>query len=83
MGKFLIGLVVGMALGVLAMAANPDLPQELRANLASLTALGMRNAGEAADELGDAAEELAADAKPPAATAPVAPADGPDPSGAR
>jgi hypothetical protein len=80
MGKFLLGLIIGLIVGILAMTVNPNLPQELRASLASLTAQVMRSAGETADDLGNAAEDLAdegerPDAKPPAATAPAAPAD--------
>jgi hypothetical protein len=81
MGKFVVGLIIGVVVGILAVTANPNLPQELRVSLASLTALVMRSAEETADELGDAAEDLADGAgetaeaaKPP--KAPVAPADG-------
>jgi gas vesicle protein len=70
MGKFLVGLIIGVVVGILAMTANPNLPQELRVNLAGLTALVMRNAQETAEHVGNAAEELAkkdgraADAEP-------------------
>jgi hypothetical protein len=62
------------------MTLNPNLPQELRASLASLTAQVMRTASETADEVGNAAEDLADEgerpnAKPPAEAAPAAPAD--------
>jgi hypothetical protein len=81
MGKFLLGLIIGIIVAALAMTMNPNLPQELRASLASLTAQVMRSAGETADELGNAAEDAAdegrqpTNAEPPAATSPAAPAD--------
>jgi gas vesicle protein len=80
MGKFLLGLIVGVIVGVLAMTMNPNLPQELRAALASLTAQVMRSAGETAEDLGNAAEEAAdgrerpVEREPPATPAPTAPA---------
>jgi gas vesicle protein len=83
MGKFIAGLIIGGVAGILAMAANPNLPQELRVSLAGLTAAVMRNAEETAEQLGDAAEDLADEAgeaadaaRPPAATAPAAPTEG-------
>jgi hypothetical protein len=68
MGKFLLGLVIGVVVGVLAMAYNPNLPQEVRTGLAEVSALVMRGtervaetvggvADEAADEAGEAARE--------------------------
>ena len=33
MGKFLLGLIIGVVVGVLAMAYNPNLPEEVRAGL--------------------------------------------------
>lgn len=81
MGKFLVGLIFGIVVGVLAMIANPNLPQELRVNLASLTALVMRNAQETAQDVGNAAEELARkDGRGAHAAPPVAPTDGRDAS---
>ena len=80
MGKFLLGLIIGIIVAALAMTMNPNLPEELRASLASLTAQVMRSAGETAEDLGNAAEEAAGrgerpvDRKPPAAPAPTAPA---------
>jgi hypothetical protein len=81
MGKFLLGLIVGIVVGVLAMTVNPNLPEELRA----LTVQVMRGAGEAADELGNAAEDLAdeaeqPEAEPPAATPPAQPTEPATPS---
>ena len=40
MGKFLLGLVIGLVVGVLVAAYNPDLPEEVRTTLASLTGSG-------------------------------------------
>jgi hypothetical protein len=80
MGKFLLGLIIGIIIAAFAMTMNPNLPQELRASLASLTAQVMRSAGETAEDLGKAAEDAArkgerpADREPPAAPAPTAPA---------
>jgi Tfp pilus assembly protein PilX len=48
MGKFIAGLIVGVVVGILAMTVNPNLPEELRVSLASLTALVMRSAAEQA-----------------------------------
>ena len=59
MGRFLLGLIVGAILGILAMSVNPDLPQQLRVTLANLTGLVMRGAEQAADKVGDAADEAA------------------------
>jgi gas vesicle protein len=59
MGRFLLGLIVGAILGILAMSMNPDLPQQLRVTLANLTGLVMRGVEEAADKVGDAADEAA------------------------
>jgi gas vesicle protein len=63
MGKFLIGVIVGVILGILALSANPDLPRELRTALASLTAQVMRGAEEAAESVGEAADEVANEAE--------------------
>jgi gas vesicle protein len=62
MGKFLIGVIVGAFLGILALTVSPNLPQELRVALASLTSMVMRGAEEAAESVGDAADELADEA---------------------
>lgn len=62
MGKFLLGLIVGVVLGIFAMAVNPDLPREIRVAAASLTALVMRGAEEAAEEVGAAADRVAEEA---------------------
>jgi gas vesicle protein len=81
MGKFIIGLIVGIVVGVLAMTANPNLPEELRASLANLTAQVMRTAGDTAEDLGNAAEDAADDAgravdtEAPGETAPPAQGD--------
>jgi gas vesicle protein len=78
MGKFIIGLIVGIVVGVLAMTANPNLPEELRASLANLTAQVMRTAGDTAEDLGNAAEDAAGravDTEAPGETAPPAQGD--------
>ena len=59
MGKFIVGLVIGVVAGIAAMTVNPDLPHDLRVAIAERTAALMRTAGETAEELGDAAEEVA------------------------
>ena len=59
MGKFLLGLIIGLIVGVLAMAYNPNLPQEVRAGLTELTALVMRGTERVADAVGGAADEAA------------------------
>jgi hypothetical protein len=59
MGKFVLGLIVGLIFGVLAMAYNPNLPEEVRAGLTELTALVMRGTERAADAVGGAADEAA------------------------
>jgi gas vesicle protein len=62
MGKFLLGLVIGVIVGVLAMTYNPNLPEEVRAGLAGVTALVMRGTERAADAVGEAADEVADEA---------------------
>jgi hypothetical protein len=77
MGRFLAGLIIGVAIGILAMTVNPDLPQEIRVALANATATVMRGAGEAADKVGEAADEVADETEeesPPAAASPAPPA---------
>lgn len=59
MGKFVLGLIIGLIVGVLAMAFNPNLPQEVRTGLTELTALVMRGTERAADAVGGAADEAA------------------------
>ena len=59
MGKFVLGLIIGLIVGVLAMAYNPNLPQDVRAGLTELTALVMRGTERAADAVGGAADEAA------------------------
>lgn len=63
MGRFLLGLVIGAVLGVLVVSYNPSLPDDVRAALASLTALAMRGAEEAAETVGEAADEVADEAR--------------------
>ena len=63
MGKFLIGVVVGVIVAVLALSANPDLPRELRTALSSQTAQVMRGAEETAETVGEAADEVANEAE--------------------
>ena len=62
MGKFLLGLVVGVVVGVLAMAYNPNLPEEVRTGLVEVTALVMRGTERAAEAVGGAADEAAEEA---------------------
>lgn len=62
MGKFVIGLIIGGIAGIMAMTVNPNLAQELRGSLASVTALVMRSAEEAAEDVGDAAEGVSNEA---------------------
>lgn len=63
MGKFLLGLVIGVVVGVLVAAYNPNLPDEVRATLASVTGLVLRGTEEAAEGIGKAADELADEAR--------------------
>ena len=62
MGKFVLGLIIGVIVGVLAMAYNPNLPQEVRTGLAELTALVMRGTERAAETVGGVADEAADEA---------------------
>jgi hypothetical protein len=62
MGKFLLGLVIGVVVGVLAMAYNPNLPEEVRAGLVEVTALVMRGTERIAETVGGVAEEAADEA---------------------
>jgi gas vesicle protein len=59
MGKFLFGLILGLIIGVVAMAYNPNLPQEVRTGLEELTAAVMRGTERAAEAVGGAADEAA------------------------
>ncbi|MCC2666044.1 MAG: hypothetical protein K0S35_3966 [Geminicoccaceae bacterium] len=61
MGRFLLGLIAGIVVGIFAMTLNPELPEQLRVSIASLTATVMRGAEEAA-ESGEAVEEGAEEA---------------------
>ena len=63
MGKFLLGLVIGVIVGVLAMTYNPNLPEEVRTGLAEVTALVMRGTERAADAVGEAADEVRDEAR--------------------
>lgn len=63
MGRFVLGLILGMIIGILAMTINPNLPRDLRLALADVTALVMRSAEEAAEAVGDAADEVAREAE--------------------
>jgi hypothetical protein len=62
MGKFLLGLVIGVVVGVLAMSYNPNLPQDVRTGLANVTALVMRGTEKAAETVGGVADEAADEA---------------------
>jgi hypothetical protein len=63
MGKFLLGLVIGVVVGVLVVAYNPNLPDEVRTTLASLTGLVLRGTEEAAEGVGEAADVVADEAR--------------------
>jgi hypothetical protein len=63
MGKFLLGLIIGLVVGVLAIAYNPNLPEEVRTTLANLTGLVMRGTEEAAEGVGRAADDVADEAR--------------------
>ena len=81
MGKFILGLIIGIVVGAVAVTMNPNLGEELRVSLANLTAQLMRSAGETAEDLGNAAKNAAgrreqpADTGPPPATSPGTPAE--------
>jgi hypothetical protein len=62
MGKFLLGLILGVVVGVIATAYNPNLPAAARATLANVTALVMRGTEKAAETVGGVADEAAQDA---------------------
>ena len=62
MGKFLLGLIIGVVVGVLAMAYNPNLPGEVRTGLAEVSALVMRGTERVAETLGGVADEAADEA---------------------
>jgi hypothetical protein len=63
MGKFLLGLIIGLVVGVLAVAYNPNLPEEIRTAVANVTGLVMRGTEEAAEGIGEAADEVADEAR--------------------
>jgi hypothetical protein len=62
MGKFLLGLIIGVVVGVLAMSYNPNLPEEVRTGLAEVTALVMRGTERVAETVGGAADQAADEA---------------------
>jgi hypothetical protein len=62
MGKFLLGLILGVVLGVAAVAYNPNLPEDVRVALAHLTALVMRGTERVAEAVGGAADITADEA---------------------
>jgi hypothetical protein len=64
MGKFILGLIVGIVVAVLAMSYDPNLPQEVRASLADLTAAVMRGTERAAESVGEAANQVADEVEP-------------------
>jgi hypothetical protein len=59
MGKFLLGLILGLGLGVAAAAYNPNLLQDAQTALAHVSALVMRGTERAAEAVGGAAERTA------------------------
>jgi hypothetical protein len=59
MGRFLLGLIIGLVVGVLAMTYNPNLPQEVRTGLTELAAVVMRGTERVAEAVGGAADEAA------------------------
>ena len=73
MGKFLLGLVVG----VLAMAYNPDLPEDVRAALAGVSSLVLRGTEEAAEQVEETAGEVANEAREATGEATRAPSQPP------
>jgi hypothetical protein len=62
MGRFLRGLILGVILGMVATTYNPNLPADLRAGLANVTALVMRGTERAAQAVGGAADRTAEEA---------------------
>ena len=63
MGKFLLGLLLGLVLGVAAAAYNPNLPADARTALANVTALVMRGTEREAEAVGGAADRTAEEAR--------------------
>jgi hypothetical protein len=62
MGKFLLGVIIGVVVGVLAMTYNPNLPEEVRTGLVEVTALVMRGTERVAETVGGVADEAADEA---------------------
>lgn len=63
MAKFVLGLLVGLVVAVLAMAYNPDLLEDTQTALKRVTGLVLRGTQEAAEKIGEAADEVAEEAK--------------------
>ena len=59
MAKFLIGLILGIFIGALAAAWQPNVPDGLRAGLANVTRLVARGTERAAESVNRAAGNLA------------------------
>jgi hypothetical protein len=63
MGKFLFGLVIGVVAGVLVVTYNPNLPEEIRTAVGTVTGLVLRGTEQAAEGIGKAADEVADEAR--------------------
>lgn len=72
---FVVGLIIGVVIGAFAIAADPDLPQELRARFESLTGQGTEGTGEPAEPAEGSPDETGppANAEPPATGADTPP----------
>lgn len=63
MGRFLVGLIIGAIVGVLAVGYNPEWADRLHEALTDATAAVMRGTEEAAETVGEAANEAADEAE--------------------
>lgn len=74
MARFIVGLIIGVIVGVVWVAYEPDVGQQVRGTLQGATDTVLRGTEEAAEEVGDAAGEAAdgageAEQQPEAGTA--------------
>lgn len=57
MGKFILGLIIGILIGIVVVGYNPGLADRIQAAVEDATGLVLRGTEEAAESVGDAARE--------------------------
>ena len=62
MGKFIVGLIIGVLIGVAVVSYNPGLADRMQAVVEDTTGIVLRGTEEAAESVGDAARDAADEA---------------------